>query len=124
MRCKDWQDFEAKALSEQVFLQALGRQVRALRQERELTQAELAERAEVGMKYVGEIERGRTNPTVRLVWRLSQALGVEASDLFLFSVTDGEQDGALRAQLMRFLKGRQGKELERVAQILKLIVLE
>lgn len=99
----------------------MGRQVKALRQEKGLTQAKLAERAEVGMKYVGEIERGRTNPTVGLMWRLSGALRVDVFELFLFSVPDNDQDSRLRVQLVRLLKDRRGRELERVAQILRLI---
>lgn len=106
---------------EQAFLKSLGQQVQILRQSKNLTQAELAERAEVGMKYVGEIERGRTNPTLRLVWRLSEALGVEVFEFFLFSVTDREQDSSLRAQIVRLVKDRQGKDLERTIQILKVL---
>ncbi len=109
-------------MEERTFLKELGRQVRILRQEKNLTQAELGEQAGIGLKYVGEIERGRTNPGVRLVWRLSRALAVEVVELFLFSVADEAQDRVLRAQLMRLLKDRKGRELERVVQILKLVV--
>lgn len=105
-----------------MFLKGLGRQIRVLRQEKHLTQAELGERAGIGLKYVGEVERGRTNPTLQLVWRLSRVLAVEVFELFLFSVTDGDQDRVLRTQLMRLLKDCKGKELERVVQILRLLV--
>jgi transcriptional regulator with XRE-family HTH domain len=106
---------------ERAFLKGLGQQVRILRQSKNLTQAELAEKAEVGMKYVGEVERGRTNPTLRLVWRLSEALGVEVFELFLFSVIDREQDRRLRTQIVRLVKDRRGKDLERTMQILKVL---
>jgi XRE family aerobic/anaerobic benzoate catabolism transcriptional regulator len=121
MRAKDWPGATGKTKEERAFLQGLGRQVRSLRQSKNLTQARLAERAEVGMKYVGEVERGRTNPTLRIVWRLSVALGVEMFELFLFSVTDGEQDSTLRTQIVRLVKDRHGKELERMAQFLKVL---
>jgi transcriptional regulator with XRE-family HTH domain len=109
---------------EQTFLKGLGQQVRILREEKDLTQAELAERAGIGAKYVGEIERGQTNPTMRLVWRLSGALGVEVFELFLFSFTDGEQNKKLLLQLTSLLKRHTSKELERVVQILNLLILE
>ncbi len=46
MHDKKWQDPEKRAFSQQAFLEAFGRQVRALRQEHGLTQAELAEKAD------------------------------------------------------------------------------
>jgi transcriptional regulator with XRE-family HTH domain len=116
----NWAEPVGETVEERTFLNGLGRQIRVLRQQRNLTQAELAERAGIGPKYVGEIERGRTNPTMRLVWRLSKALGVEVFEIFLFSLSDGEQESKLRTQLVRLLKNRRGKELERMAQILKL----
>jgi transcriptional regulator with XRE-family HTH domain len=117
-----WPHADAILRKERAFLTALGRQVRGLRRARGLTQAELAEHAGIGMKYVGKIERGRTNPTMSLMWRLSGALDVDPSELFLFTSTDGDHGGLLRVQLLRFLQARQEKDLERIAQILKLIV--
>lgn len=119
MNVKDRVGSIGKPREERTFLKGLGRQVRILRQSKNLTQAELAERAEVGMKYLGEIERGQTNPTLRLVWRLSAALGVEVFELFLFSATDGEPDSRLRTQIVGLLKDQQGKDLERMVRVLR-----
>jgi len=121
MRAKERVGSMGKAKEEQTFLKGLGQQIRILRQSKRLTQAELAEKAEVGMKYLGEIERGQTNPTLRLLWQLSAALGVDVYELFLFSVTDGEQDSHVRVQIVRLLKDRQGKDLERMARVLKVL---
>lgn len=44
-------------MDEGMFLKGLGRQIRVLRQEKHLTQAELGKRAGIGLKYVGEVER-------------------------------------------------------------------
>ena len=118
-RLKDWGESVKLRVEEQIFLKGLGQQVRILRQERSITQAELAEQAGIGAKYVGEIERGRTNPTMRLVWRLGGALDVEVFELFLFSPAGGDQEGMLRTRLMQFLKDYRGKELQRAAEIFK-----
>ena len=56
----------------------LGRNVRALRRERGLSQEELAHRAEMERSYVSDIERGRRNPSVRALGKLASALEVEA----------------------------------------------
>ena len=49
---------------------------------RRLTQEELAERAGLSYKFVGEVERGQGNPTVETLVRLSKALQLEIGDLF------------------------------------------
>jgi DNA-binding XRE family transcriptional regulator len=55
-------------------LVALGRNIRRLRSERELTQEELASRAGLSANYVGEIERGMRNPSVKVLFDLARAL--------------------------------------------------
>ncbi|MCC6526761.1 MAG: helix-turn-helix transcriptional regulator [Polyangiaceae bacterium] len=62
-------------------LLALGRRIRSLRHERGLSQEELADRAELHRTYVGGIERGERNPTVRNLAAMARALGVSLSTL-------------------------------------------
>ena len=59
-----------------------GRNVRSLRRARKLTQEELAEAAELDRSYVGGVERGRRNPTLDAILRLSRALEVTPATLF------------------------------------------
>ena len=59
----------------------MGRNVRAIRRERGLTQEELAHRAEMERSYVSDLERGTRNPSVRALARLADALGVEPAAL-------------------------------------------
>jgi len=61
--------------------EALGRAVRELRQERDLTQRQLAQAADVNETWVSHIEAGRTNPAWGTVARLAAALGIELSEL-------------------------------------------
>lgn len=60
---------------------ALGRAVEELRHEAGLTQEELAERMGVEFPPVGNLERGRTNPTFSWLLRLARGLDIELSDL-------------------------------------------
>lgn len=60
----------------QVNAAVLGERVRKLRNERNLTIAQLAERAELSSGLISQIERGRSNPSVRTLQRLRSALGV------------------------------------------------
>jgi len=59
----------------------LGDRVRERRHELELTQAELAERAEMHYSYVGALESGVRNPSIDLVARLARALEIDLGDL-------------------------------------------
>ena len=54
--------------------QALGRRVRRLREQRGFSQAELAQRSQISTQYLGEIERGRRDPSLSVAARLATAL--------------------------------------------------
>lgn len=59
----------------------LGRNIRAWRLERGLSQEQLALDAGMKRSYVSELERGLRNPTVRALGRLAEALKVEPDAL-------------------------------------------
>ena len=59
----------------------VGARMRQLRRARRLTQEQLAERAGLSYKFVGELERGLGNPTLTTLAALSEALGVGLVDL-------------------------------------------
>jgi transcriptional regulator with XRE-family HTH domain len=60
----------------------LGRNVRRLRQQKKLTQEQLAFEAEIDLTYVGGIERGKRNPSLLVTARIAKALGVNLIKLF------------------------------------------
>ncbi|MGH7206425.1 MAG: helix-turn-helix domain-containing protein [Nitrospiraceae bacterium] len=59
-----------------------GEQVRRFRLSRGWSQEELAQRAGRHWTYIGGIERGERNITIRVIADLARALGVEIRDLF------------------------------------------
>jgi transcriptional regulator with XRE-family HTH domain len=59
----------------------LGRNVRRLRQQRGLTQEELAFEAEIDLTYMGGIERGKRNPSLLVMARIAKALSVPLTKL-------------------------------------------
>jgi transcriptional regulator with XRE-family HTH domain len=63
-------------------LVTLGEAVKALRKERELTQAQLAERAGVDITCISRIERGERNPTICALCRICRGLGIRMPALF------------------------------------------
>ena len=54
----------------------LARNVRRLRQQRQMTQEQLALDAEIDLTYLGGIERGKRNPSLAVLARIADALSV------------------------------------------------
>ncbi|MDP2366765.1 helix-turn-helix domain-containing protein [Rhodoferax sp.] len=59
----------------------VGDTLAALRQQQSLSLDELSRRAGVSKSMLSQIERAQANPTVAVVWRLANALGVPMGDL-------------------------------------------
>ena len=59
----------------------VGRNVKRVRQEKGLTQEQLAEVSGFSQQYISGLEQGRRNPTVVTVYELATALGVNYLDL-------------------------------------------
>lgn len=53
-----------------------GKNVRLVRQKKEMTQEELAFRAKIDLTYMGGIERGKRNPSLVVMGRIADALDV------------------------------------------------
>jgi len=59
---------------------AVGTALQALRQSQQLSLDELSRRAGVSKSMLSQIERNLANPTVAVLWRLANALGVSLTD--------------------------------------------
>ncbi|MGC2372865.1 MAG: helix-turn-helix transcriptional regulator [Solirubrobacteraceae bacterium] len=60
---------------------AFGDAIRALRDERGLTQEALADLCGLTTNYVGDAERGERNVSIRALWQLADGFGIPASEL-------------------------------------------
>ena len=59
----------------------LGDELRKAREESELTQEELSFAAEIDRTYVSQLERNLKSPTVDVLFRICDSLGIAASEL-------------------------------------------
>jgi len=59
----------------------VGKNVRALRLVRGMTQEQLAFAAELDLTYIGGIERGRRNPSLLVMARIANALSATLAEL-------------------------------------------
>jgi transcriptional regulator with XRE-family HTH domain len=59
----------------------VGRNVKRIRQEKGLTQEQLAELSGFSQQYLSGLEQGRRNPTIVSLYELATALGVSHMEL-------------------------------------------
>ncbi len=64
------------------FAKDFGENVRKVRKQEGISQEELANKAEVERSYMGGIERGEKNPTLKKLYQISKALRVSIKKLF------------------------------------------
>lgn len=62
----------------------IGKRLKALRLKKSLTQAELAEKADLNSNYYAKIERGIVKPAPEAYEKIAKALKVTAADIFPF----------------------------------------
>ena len=62
-----------------------GAKLAYIRKSRKLSQIKLAEKVDMNFNYIGQIERGEANVTIKTIKVLADALDVEVKTLFDFS---------------------------------------
>lgn len=66
------------------YLKAFGKNLRRIREQKELSQEELSGKMGTAPSQVGRIERGEINPTVSTLRTMADALEIQIEDLFRF----------------------------------------
>lgn len=59
----------------------VGRNVKRVREQRHLTQEQLAELSGFSQQYISGLENGRRNPSIVTIYEVAKALGVSHVDL-------------------------------------------
>jgi transcriptional regulator with XRE-family HTH domain len=98
---------------------AFGRQVRALRDERQWTQARLAEQSGLDVSYISQIERGRRDPSLSSLRALAQAFSLTLPELFSEEQPTAHEAGA--RTLTAELEGIPADSLAVVLEIVRLV---
>lgn len=61
---------------------ALGLSIKSARENKKWSQEELAEKADIHTSYIGQIERGLRYPSLKVLFRIADAMNLKISDLF------------------------------------------
>ena len=65
-------------------LEKLGKRLKEIRLSEGLTQEALAEKVGIHPTYVGKLEAGKSNLSVKLLFKISRALNINLSQIFDF----------------------------------------
>ncbi|MCL5774247.1 MAG: helix-turn-helix transcriptional regulator [Firmicutes bacterium] len=96
----------------------IGIRIKQARLEADMTQEELAEAVEITPNYISMLERGRKNPSIQILKKIADVLGVSISFL-----TDSEEDEKMKAlspKKIKLIKHIYELEPDKVEVLLKL----
>lgn len=96
---------------------ALGKKLREARQAKGFTQHALAEIADIGDVYLGEIERGLKMPSLNIFIKLIEALNISADYVLRDELTSGKE--YVHDELTRKLRDLTPKQRKTAADILE-----
>jgi transcriptional regulator with XRE-family HTH domain len=99
-----------------------GRRVRSLRKDEGLTQEELADRAGINYKYLGAVERGEENPSLKIISSIAAGLGVEVRDLFELEHEE-TSPAKLRKKLDSLLKDADQATLQQAVKLIRALLV-
>ena len=60
----------------------VSRNIQRIRREKDLSQEEVAHRADIHQTYLSGVETGKRNPSILVVERIAKALSVDVSEIF------------------------------------------
>ena len=95
----------------------VGQRIRARRQQKGLTQEELAERAELHPTYIGQAERGEKNLTLVSLEKILNALDLSFSEFFEHMETGGAQAN-FAAQCYEIINAKSHGKQEHIYRII------
>ena len=96
----------------------IGKRIRALRKERNLSQEQLAERIWISTTHMSHIETGNTKLSLPVLVDLAQALGVGMDELLALNMEKRNAANSVQ-EIMDTCTPRQAKVIEAVVKAVK-----
>jgi transcriptional regulator with XRE-family HTH domain len=95
-----------------------GKRIRSIRDAASLSRELVAEKADINVNYLGEIERGEKWPSLEVIEHLAKALNVSPPTLFEFEAEESDSS-VLQGKLQGVLAKRNTEELQQALRVLK-----
>jgi len=98
--------------------ETIGERIQVYRSRAGLTQADLAEKADIHHKYVGQLERGEKNATLKTIEKIARALDLPFEVLFE-AIIDGDTDNAIAKEAYNIITSLSEKEQQTLLELIK-----
>jgi transcriptional regulator with XRE-family HTH domain len=98
----------------------VGRNIRAARTAKGLTQWQLAERSGLSADFIGKAERGTTSPSIESLNQIAKALELPLRELFAGEVASGASQSLL-LELLHLCRGRAQEDIALLLGIARLL---
>lgn len=90
--------------------QLFGKHVRAARKRAGLTLEKAAEKLDIHLNYLSEVERGKSRPSFELITQMAKVFGVSPISFFMFEGEESDQK-ALRRKIEALLNKYSANQL-------------
>lgn len=100
--------------------QRLGLRIRRLRNDRHMSQEELAFKAGISPAHLGQIERAVKNPTVETVARIAGALDVDLAALFASTTSPTPAKNVTVEKILAHLESMSESEQKDILRIVRI----
>ena len=94
----------------------LGQRIRLLRERKDLTQEQLAEKADTTCQYISSLERGLQNVTLLMLEKIADSLQTELFTLFSF---DSKNEKISKQSLKRLIDDIDDNSVDKVGKIIR-----
>uniref|UniRef100_I2PZ27 Putative transcriptional regulator n=1 Tax=Desulfovibrio sp. U5L TaxID=596152 RepID=I2PZ27_9BACT len=99
----------------------LGKRIQSFRKKKGLTQLQLAEMANLSLKHLGEIERGRGNPTLESLYNLCNSLDITLKNLFDLEMEELSADD-IEKRTLDILQSLSKSKKSKMLRILSILI--
>ena len=100
---------------------SLGHRLRELRQDRALSQEQVANIADITAAYLGQVERGTKNITVHTLTKVCKALNISLAEFFNIAKEHDRNMDEVSNQILHQLNGRSASEKQAILRLIKLV---
>ncbi len=98
----------------------LGQRIRMLRINQGLTQQALGEKSNLHQTYIGAVERGERNLSLKSLGKIASGLEVEVKDLFDFS-DHASETSMVKERIDHYLRDKEERDIVFIRELLELI---
>jgi len=101
--------------------QLFGKRVRTARKAARLTLQQAAEKLDIHLNHLSEIERGKSRPSFELIIQIADVFGVPPMSLFMFD-RDETDERALRRKINSLLDTYSADQLGHIYRYMKFMI--